>query len=62
MLAPENVSTTMLTTVSNAHRHAATAPKNVEGWQDRLRKSYPNFFFRAIEGFFLLHYYDDPHS
>jgi hypothetical protein len=62
MLAPENASATMLIIVSNVHKHAAAALKNVEEWLDRLGKKANSNFFRTIEGFFLLHYYDDPHS
>jgi hypothetical protein len=32
MLALRNVSTTMLITAENAHKHVAAALKNVEGW------------------------------
>jgi hypothetical protein len=35
MLAPRNVSTTMLTTAKNAHKHVATALKNVEEWRNK---------------------------
>jgi hypothetical protein len=32
MLALRNVSTTMLTTAKDVHKHAAAVLKNVEGW------------------------------
>jgi hypothetical protein len=32
MLAPKSVSTMMLTTASNVHKHVATVLKNVEEW------------------------------
>ncbi len=38
MLAPKNVSTTMLTIVNNAHKHVVTVLKNVEECQGRLEK------------------------
>jgi hypothetical protein len=52
MLVPKNVKDTTLTTARDAHKHAATALKNVEEWQDRLgKKTIPLFSFKAVLSF-----------
>jgi hypothetical protein len=56
MHVPKNAKDTTLTTARDAHKHAATAPKNVEGWQDKLGKKPSIFFLKAVLSF--LHRYD----
>jgi galactokinase/mevalonate kinase-like predicted kinase len=40
-----NVKGTMLTIAKDAHRYAATALTNAEGWQDKLGKDQPTTHF-----------------